>query len=199
MNIDNLKALLNEDQDPKSVEKIYGKLSGLLMNGEEINYIAVQKKPAVNLSPDCVALTNKRIIFCRPKNLGLSMEFQDFIWKDVRDCHMKEGIFGAEFSIQTTRGSVIKMDYLPKIQARKLYIHAQEKEEEQVEYRRQLDLEERRATAGNVVLNANAPVQAQPNPEDVMQSLQKLKSLLENQLITEEEFNTKKAEILARL
>src|SRR5687768_17573349 len=135
--IDNLKRFLNEDQDPKAVEKIISKLSGLLMNGEELDYVAVQKKPAVNLSPDAIALTNKRILFFRPKNLGFSMEFEDYLWKDVRDCHLKEGILGAEFSVRTTNGRESKIDYLPKSQARRLYKSAQEQEEKQLEYRRQ--------------------------------------------------------------
>jgi hypothetical protein len=54
--IDNLKKFLNEDQDPKAIEKVAVKLNGILMTGEEVEYIAVQKKPAVNISPDCVAL-----------------------------------------------------------------------------------------------------------------------------------------------
>ena len=83
--IDNLKKFLNEEQDPAAVEKIADKLNGIIMSGETIEYMAVQKKPAVNISPDGVALTNKRIIFCRPKNLGFSMEFSDYVWKDVID------------------------------------------------------------------------------------------------------------------
>ncbi|MNU25622.1 hypothetical protein D3C71_139720 [compost metagenome] len=199
-----IKRLLNEEQDPKAVEKIIGKLNGLLMTGEQVTYIAVQKKPAVNISPDCVALTTKRIIFCRPKNLGLSMEFQDYIWKDIYDCHLKEGIFGAEFTIKTIRGELNKIDYLPKAQARKLYTGAQEQEEIQKENRRQIALEEKRAAAGNVTVTTNTPTPvstnvAQPTTEDPLHSLQKLKSLLDNQLITQEEFDSKKTEILSRL
>lgn len=200
-----IKRLLNEEQDPKAVEKIIGKLNGLLMTGEQVTYIAVQKKPAVNISPDCVALTTKRIIFCRPKNLGLSMEFQDYIWKDIYDCHLKEGIFGAEFTIKTTRGELNKIDFLPKAQARKLYTGAQEQEEIQKEYRRQMALEEKRAAAGNVTVTTNTPtpVSATNVPQSIAEnpllSLQKLKSLLDHQLITQEEFDTKKAEILSRL
>lgn len=201
--IDNLKKFLNEEQDPKAIEKIAGKLNGLLMNGEVVEYIAVQKKPAVNLSPDCVALTTKRIIFCRPKNLGLSMDFQDYIWKDIADCHMKESMFGAEFSLRTVKGGVNKIDYLPKAQARKLYTVAQEQEEKQREYRRQLDLEDKRAAAGNINVSAVqpsvAPATQQNTDDDPMASLKKLKSLLENELISQQEFDTKKAEILARL
>ena len=40
--LDNLKKLLNEDQDPKAIEKITEKLTDLLMKGEEIGYIGVQ-------------------------------------------------------------------------------------------------------------------------------------------------------------
>jgi hypothetical protein len=199
--IDNFKKYLNEDQDPKAIEKIAGKLNGILMTGEEVQYIAVQKKPAVNLSPDCVALTNKRIIFCRQKNLGLSMEFQDYTWKDISDCHLKEGILGAEFTLKTLKGQVNKIDYLPKTQARKLYTVAQEQEEEQKEYRRQRDLEEKRATAGNITVSTAIPTNqnSYQNQEDPMASLQKLKTLFENGLITQEEFDKKKSDILSRL
>lgn len=199
--IENLKKFLNEDQDPKAIEKIAGKLNGLLMNGEALEYIAVQKKPAVNLSPDCVALTNKRIIFCRPKTLGLSMEFQDYIWKDIHDCHMKEGILGAEFSIRTVKGQTNKIDYLPKAQARKLYTNAQEQEEKQREHRRQLELEDKRAAAGNISVTTatqSQPVAAQ-QADDPLVALQKLKTLLDSNLIEQSEFDAKKAEILSRL
>ncbi len=199
---DQLKNFLNEQQDPKAVEKIFGKVKDLLTTGEVVEYIAVQKKPAINLSPDCVALTTKRIIFCRPKNLGLSMDFQDYIWKDVADCHMKEEIFGAEFKVKSVKGNVSSIDYLPKAQARKLYQIAQGKEEEQREVRRQRDLEEKRAAAGVVTVTATMPNQIADNntkQDDPMAALQKLKTLLDNGLVTQQEFDTKKAEIIARL
>jgi hypothetical protein len=197
--IDNLKKFLNEEQDPKAIEKVAVKLNGILMTGEEVEYIAVQKKPAVNISPDCVALTNKRIIFFRTKNLGLSIEFQDYIWKDVADCHLKEEIFGAEFMVKTIKGQINKIDYLPKSQARKLYTVAQEQEEIQKEIRRQRDLEEKRASAGNVTVTSSNPNVTQPQQDDPMASLQKLKMLLDNGLVTQDEFDIKKSEILSRL
>ena len=33
---DNIKKFLNEDQDPKAIEKISNKLNDLLMRGEEV-------------------------------------------------------------------------------------------------------------------------------------------------------------------
>ena len=62
--IDNLKKILNEDQDPKAIEKITAKLESLLMKNEEVGYIGVQKKPAITVFPDSIVMTNKRLIIC---------------------------------------------------------------------------------------------------------------------------------------
>lgn len=124
--IDNLKKILNEDQDPKSIEKITAKLENLLMTNEEIGYIAVQKKPAVTLFPDSIVVTNKRIILCKPKNLGLSMEFIDYDWDDIAASFVKEGILGADYTFNTKSDLTHTVDYLPKNQARKLYTYAKE-------------------------------------------------------------------------
>lgn len=124
--IDNLKKILNEDQDPKAIEKITAKLDNLLMSNEEIGYIAVQKKPAITVFPDSIVVTNKRIILCKPKNLGLSMEFMDYDWEDVAGSFVKEGILGADFTFTTKSDLTHTVDYLPKNQARKLYTYAKE-------------------------------------------------------------------------
>ena len=125
--LENIKKILNEDQDPKAIEKITSKLENLLMTNEEVGYIAVQKKPAVTIFPDSVVVTNKRIIICKPKNLGLSMEFIDYDWNDVAGTFVKEGILGAEFTFNTKSDLTINIDYLPKNQARKLYTFSKEK------------------------------------------------------------------------
>lgn len=199
--INDLKKFLNEEQDPKAIEKLLVKINGLLTSGEQVEYIAVQKKPAINLSPDCIALTNKRIIFCRPRNLGLSMDFQDYAWKDILDCHMKEGIIGATFSMKTIRGNMNMLDYLPKAQARKLYQFAQEKEEEMVVYRREHDLENKRAIAGGgITVNAGPPIlQNVERKEDPLETLQKLKKMLDSEIISQTEFDIKKIEILSKM
>ncbi|WP_353088738.1 PH domain-containing protein [Flavobacterium sp.] len=124
--LDNLKKLLNEDQDPKAIEKITAKLENLLMSHEEVGYIAVQKKPAITVFPDSIVVTSKRIILCKPKNLGLSMEFVDYDWNDIAGTFVKEGILGSDFTFTTQSDLTHTVDYLPKNQARKLYTFAKE-------------------------------------------------------------------------
>lgn len=121
-----LKKFLNEEQDPKAIEKITAKLNDLLMKGEEVGYIGVQKKPAITVFPDSIVLTNKRIIMCKPKNLGLSMDFTDYNWDDIEAAFVKENILGSEFSFSTKTDLTISIDFIPKTQARKIYTYAKE-------------------------------------------------------------------------
>lgn len=211
-----IEKFLRDDQDPKAVEKVYSRLTDLLTTGEEILYISVQKKPLVNILPDCVALTNKRILFFTPANLGLSIKFVDFVWKDVIDVVTKEEIIGAVFSIKATNGAEMGVDYLPKIQARKLYQYAQERKESEREARRLRELEEKRAESGSVQFGTpaaaayqEAPAQPQPAApapiatpvasDQLTEKLKKLKTLFDNGLISQEEYNAKKLDLLSDL
>ena len=223
--IDNLKKILNEDQDPKAIEKITAKLENLLMSNEEVGYIAVQKKPAVTIFPDSIVVTNKRIILCKPKNLGLSMEFIDYDWDDIAGSFVKEGILGADFTFTTNSDLTHTVDYLPKNQARKLYTYAKE----------QLDLLKNPKVATPIVEEAKAETliveevpteevtlyaEIMPTPNDVIRDteveapiseekglvhlsqdelfakLQNYKKLLDNGLILQGEYDRLKGEIL---
>ncbi len=222
-----IEKFLNDEQEVKAVEKVYTRLFDLLTTGEEILYIATQKKPLVNILPDCIALTNKRILFFTPANFGLSIKFVDFVWKDIIDVFTKEEIIGAIFSVKTTNGAEMGVDYLPKVQARKLYQYAQERKEAEREARRLRELEEKRAESGSVTFDhphsvayqpiTPAPVAAPaPAPEPVAppappappqeakpdvltEKLKKLKNLFDNGLISQEEYNQKKLELLSDL
>jgi hypothetical protein len=218
--IDNLKKILNEDQDPKAIEKITSKLENLLMSNEEVGYIAVQKKPAITVFPDSIVVTNKRIILCKPKNLGLSMEFMDYDWDDIAGTFVKEGFLGADFSFSTKTDLTHTVEYLPKNQARKLYTYAKE----------QLDiLKNGVATNSNSVANASVEIEEvqteevthfaeimpavqdteleEPIPshekklseftkEELFDKLNNYKKLLDNGLILQGEYDRLKNEIL---
>jgi hypothetical protein len=218
-----IEKFLNEEQDPKAVEKIYLRLADLLTTGEDILYIAVQKKPIVNLFPDCIALTNKRILFFTPANFGLTIKFVDFVWKDIVDVYTKEEIIGAIFSVKTTNGAEMGVDYLPKVQSRKLYQYAQERKEAEREARRLRDLEEKRAESGSIQFETAAKLAAQQSatveaeleqvhmspvapvvqeaqkPDELTEKLKKLRMLFDNGLISQEEYNHKKLDLLSDL
>ncbi|MDQ8004677.1 MAG: PH domain-containing protein [Pedobacter sp.] len=209
----NIDRFLADEQDPKAVEKVAGKLNDLLTSGEEILYLAVQKKPAVNLLPDCIAISNKRIFYCSPSNLGLTMNFKDISWKNIKEVSFKEGLLGSKFICVPQSGENIVTDFIPKVQVRKLHQAANQQLEEYKELLRQQKLEENRATASTfnvpatpqvidlpieeaVVIPEIAPVVEVNKEDEIEQKLIKLKTLYDKQLITREEYEHKKAAIL---
>jgi hypothetical protein len=119
------KFLLDE-QDPRAIDKVLGKLTDMLSSNEELIYIAVQKRPAVNLLPDCIAVSNKRIFYCEPGNFGITMNFKDISWKSIHEVTFKEELFGSKFTCTPIQGVPIVTDFIPKLQARKLYQVAHE-------------------------------------------------------------------------
>ncbi|PWS27150.1 hypothetical protein DHW03_14215 [Pedobacter yonginense] len=209
---------LSDEQDPKAVEKVIGKLNDLLTTGEELLYLAVQKKPAVNLLPDSIAISNKRIFYCEPGNLGLTMNFKDISWKSIKEVSFKEEFFGSKFICVPQHGENIVTEFIPKVQARKLHQAANEQLEAYKELLRQQLLEENRASASAVNYSPSQPTVEIPNliqepeqpiiqiaevveePEDeATLKLRKLKTLYDKHLITQEEYEAKKANILDSL
>lgn len=109
------------------------------------------------------------------------------------------------------------MDYIPKVQARKLYQFCNEQLEKQKEMQRNQETDERKLPPQAISFNEPEYVEfedephvpgmgPQPTatereePEDELTSrLKKLKSLFEKQLITQEEYEAKKAEILSQI
>lgn len=192
-----LKKFLSEEQNPVQVEQVFAKVRQILTSGEEILYIAVQK-PLMSLSPDSVVLTNKRFIVYRPTLFG-RVDFQDYVWRDLHDARLSEGFINSTITLHSVNGQILTLGDLPKAQARKLYSFAQEMEERVREERRTREMEEKRAAAGGIVLQtAPALAPASPPEEDPLQKLKKLKDMLDAGLITAQEYEAKKTDILSR-
>ncbi|QQD11807.1 PH domain-containing protein [Sphingobacterium sp. UDSM-2020] len=117
----NFELFAIDGQDIKIVEKLVVKLQDMMTEGERIDYIAVQKKPAVTILPDSITISNKRIFMCEFTKLGLATDFEIFSWKDIKDIAFKEEIFGSKVTVIPSTGENLSIDYIPKVQARKLY------------------------------------------------------------------------------
>ncbi|MGY3053596.1 hypothetical protein ACVWYG_001796 [Pedobacter sp. UYEF25] len=217
LNMIEIDKFLSDEQDAKAVEKIIGKLSDLLTTGEELIYIAVQKKPAVNLLPDSIVVTNKRIFYCQPSNLGLTMNFKDISWKSIKEVSFKEEIFGAKFICVPSHGENIVTDYIPKVQARKLNQAANEQinnyhdslSPKKAEIEPMKEILEPEAEVPEFTQQiiqqkdeSNLPFFTEPAIEEEDETtlkLRKLKNLFDKHLISQEEYDAKKSNILDNL
>ncbi len=208
-----LKKFLNEEQDPKAIEKVMSKLSDLLMKNEEIGYIAVQKKPAITVLPDSIVVTNKRIIICQPKNLGLSMNFTDYSWDEIESTFVKEGILGSDFSFVTKTTISVTIEYIPKVQARKMYAFAKEQidllkggavsnivveevETEEVSSFAEIIPTQTPSFSEYSTMDTDKPLN-ELSSDELFEKLQNYKKLLDNGLILQGEYDTLKKEILS--
>jgi hypothetical protein len=207
-----IEPFINEEQDPKTAEKVLAKIEDMLTPGEQVIYLAVQKKPAVTLIPDSIVITDKRIVFCIPGNLGLTTNFQIFLWKDIKEVSFKEEFFGARFTAVPLSGENFTVDYIPKVQARKLYQYCNQQLERLKDLEKEQALKAQQQTSFESKPVVEEIIQSMPTgpsvpvPEvasaledELTQKLQKLKGLFERGLITQEEYEAKKADILSQL
>lgn len=238
----NMEQFAQDGQDIKIIEKLITKVQDMLTPGEKIDYIAVQKKPAVTILPDSITISNKRIFMCEFTKLGLATDFEIFGWQDIKDIAFKEEIFGSKVTVIPFTGENLSIDYIPKVQARKLYQYikaalenykkaelAAEKEKIVIapSSSREIVVEKAEpsqqapapaATPAPVITPhspavqpaASAPVTppAAPVPvapiveeedDEITLKLKKLKTLFDKQLITQDEYEQKKREVLSSL
>ena len=230
----NMEQFAQDGQDIKIIEKLITKVQDMLTPGEKIDYIAVQKKPAVTILPDSITISNKRIFMCEFTKLGLATDFEIFGWQDIKDIAFKEEIFGSKVTVIPFTGENLSIDYIPKVQARKLYQYikaalenykkaelAAEKEKiviapssprevivEKVEDNQPTPAPV--STAAQPVFSAPVvppapPVSAPVAPtveeeeDEITLKLKKLKTLFDKQLITQDEYEQKKREVLSSL
>lgn len=115
---------MNEGQDPAVVVEIYQQMNGLISSHEQIFYIAHQKPKMLKHKPDCVVVTNERLIINRQGLSGSRVE--DYQWKDILSVQMSEGLMGTTFKILDRNDRIIQVDDLPKPQLERLCQLAQE-------------------------------------------------------------------------
>lgn len=174
-----------------TIRSIIRGVEQILTRDEQITAIAVQHK-LTGLKPDAIVLTNRRCIAYRPGLLKVS--FEDALWREVENVHLDEGVLSAKLVVELANEQRLIVDRLSKEHARRIYALAQEKEQEAAEVRRQRTLEEERAKSGGVIVGPSA-VSGQTT--GTMAKLTELKALFDAQLITDEEYQQKRAQILS--
>jgi len=168
-----------------------------ILTSDESVLFSVAQMSIAGLKPDVIVLTNKRFILYHPGILGC--KFDNFLWRDLVNVKLNEGIMGAKLSFEASNQK-IAVDKLPKAEARKAYALAQEREQEAIETRRQRQMQEDSAKAGHIVVGTvGAGTQSAATADDPMAKLTKLKNMFDAGLITQDEYDRKKADILSSM
>jgi hypothetical protein len=192
---------VDDGQASASLQQVAQDVATILTPSEEILYVALQNVTAMSIKKDSAVATSNRLILFRPSVFG-SRSFSDFLWEDVQNVTLKDGMLSSELPVELIDGRAETLGGLDKGQARRFYGICQQKEQEWREKRRIRDLEEARARAGGIHLGSPGMMSGAAAPssaEDPVEKLKRAKALLDAGLISEVEYETLKAKIIASL
>jgi hypothetical protein len=201
-----------EGQEP-GLSKALADLHSVLIPAETVEAWATQRRIfALAHRRTIIAATSGRLIWLVRHLVG-GFDVVNLRWQDLAEVNLRVGVFGAELviradqvtdlAINSSQGSrVITIEGLRKDQAQAVYRICQAQDQAWREKRRIRELEELRARSGGVQLSAGgiAPGMAGAatgGSSDAVRRLQEAKQMLDSKLITDSEYESIKARILA--
>jgi hypothetical protein len=201
-----------EAQEP-GLDKALADLHSVLIPGETVAAWATQRRIfALSHRRMIIAATSGRLIWL-VRHLVSGFDVVNLRWQDLAEVNLRVGVFGAELviradqvtdlAINSSQGSrVITIQGLRKDQAQSVYRICQAQDQAWREKRRIRELEELRARSGGVQLNAGGIASgvasaAASGSSEAVRRLQEAKQMLDSKLITDSEYESIKARILA--
>jgi hypothetical protein len=117
--VDPVVRFSTDGQDRALVKQTYDRASGLLTQGEHIEYIAIARG-GLGHAPGCAVATNKRVMLFKKKVLG-KVELDDCWWRDVSAASLVETRQGVTLKLDAIQGWHMSIDNLPSAQASHVY------------------------------------------------------------------------------
>jgi hypothetical protein len=199
-------------QEP-GLEQALADLHSVLIPAETVEAWATQRRIfALSHRRMIIAATSGRLIWL-VRHLVSGFDVVNLRWQDLAEVNLRVGVFGAELviradqvtdlAINSSQGSrVITIQGLRKDQAQSVYRICQAQDQAWREKRRIRELEELRARSGGVQLNAGGMASgvassAAGGSSEALRRLQEAKQMLDSKLITDSEYESIKARILA--
>jgi hypothetical protein len=203
----------NADAQEPGLDKALADLHSVLIPAETVEAWATQRRIfALSHRRMIIAATSGRLIWLVRHLVG-GFDVVNLRWQDLAEVNLRVGVFGAELviradqvtdlAINSSQGSrVITIQGLRKDQAQAVYRICQAQDQAWREKRRIRELEELRARSGGVQLNAGGmgsgvASAAAGGSSEALRRLQEAKQMLDSKLITDSEYESIKARILA--
>ncbi len=192
-----------------NLKEAYDNLTSVLLPGETIIAWATQPRIfAIAHRRAIIAATSGRFIYIKRKLLG-GFDMFDFRWQDIAEVTIKVGMFGAgvffkvndsdDMNTIISRFRIFRMDGFDKEKTQEIYRFAQAQDQSWREKRRIRDLEELRAKSGGINIGMPGTTPSGTTHEDPTLKLQQAKQMLDNNLITDSEYESIKAKIINQI
>jgi len=195
-------------------------MRGLLTSGETLEAFAAQHRLfALTHRRICMAATSGRFISLQRRLLG-GYESADIRWQDLKETRISAGVLSAELTLVAQNSSDLNIGAevnrvwtftgLRKDQAQAMYRICQQHDQVWREKRRVRELEELRAKSGGVQIGNQGgyggeagavapPGVSMPGESEPARRLRQAREMLEAKLITDSEYESIKAKIVAGL
>jgi hypothetical protein len=200
----------NAELNEPGLARALANLQSVLIPGEAVDAWATQRRMFALLHRrTIVAATSGRLLWLLRRPIS-GFDVMNLRWQDLSAVDLRVGVFGADLvihadpatdlAIQGQHGvRIIVIEGLRKDQAQAVYRICQAQDQAWREKRRIRELEELRARSGGVQVTAGgvAAGGASSAASDSVRRLQEAKQMLDSRLITDSEYESIKARILA--
>ncbi len=157
----------------------------ILQFNEHILLAAQQARSSNLINPDTIFVTTQRVIVRKPTTLGLRKNVEDYRYTDIANVKLKKGIIRSSIALKMRFFSDnVEIDNFPKEVGDKVFRLIQD------------------GVAGRLSLaQPQDTVVKTPNTlqQEIIDKIKELAKLKDQGIVTDEEFQSKKAELLARL
>ncbi|HEV2701368.1 MAG TPA: hypothetical protein VGV09_07045 [Steroidobacteraceae bacterium] len=198
----------NAELNEPGLEKALADLHSILIPGENVEAWATQRRLfALTRRRMLVAATSGRLIWL-VRHLVSGYDVINLRWQDLSEVSLRVGVFSAELVIRADQATdlainaqagtrVLNINGLRKEQAQAVYRICQAQDQAWREKRRIRELEELRARSGGMQISQAASGATPATSSDAVKRLQEAKQMLDSKLITDSEYESIKARILA--
>ena len=196
------------DTDKPDASGPLAQLRGVLIAGETLEAWVIQRRVyALRHRRVLIAATSGRLVVLTRRLLG-GFEVTSIRWQDLEEVTLRVGMITAELAVRAGKATDlaslgaagaqrVEFQGLRKEQAQAVYRICQAQDQAWREKRRVRELEELRARAGGIQVTTTPGSDAAGSPGDAVRRLQEAKQLLDARLITDAEYETIKAKIVA--
>jgi len=198
----------NAELNEPGLERALADLHSVLIPAETVEAWATQRRVyALSHRRMIVAATSGRLIWL-VRRLVSGFDVVNLRWQDLSEVNLKVGIFAAELVIRADLATdlainaqpgtrLININGLRKDQAQAVYRICQAQDQAWREKRRIRELEELRARSGGMQISQGPAAASSAGSADAVKRLQEAKQMLDSRLITDSEYESIKARILA--
>ncbi len=161
--------------------KVPDDISKILQPGENVLLAAQQARSTNLINPDTIFVTTHRLMIRKPTSLGLGKNIEDYHFTDIANVKIHKGIVRSSISLKVRfLSDNLEIDNISKEAGDKMVQLIQQ-------------------GIAETVNPAPSETKISPTQQDIIDKIKELATLKDQGILSDDEFKTKKSQLLERL